>query len=196
LNGAARVGSAGPLVGCSGIRVGLPSQSTVLVGLGCGLWLANSNVESKGSLGAESRLRENRDHQPLKLRNFQVSTAQKSREGLRIRATRLRQRQVRGGRRGEERGRTGSTVYFLYFESFVRRQQAQVPSFLLRSRREESPEVIEGGASRRGSEHAARDQARDRGRIRPSREPVRPRAQVPRGALATCWLGGRDSNPD
>jgi hypothetical protein len=44
-----------------------------------------------------------------------------------------------------------------------------------RSRREESPEVIEGGASRRGSERAARGQARGRGRIRPSREPVRRR---------------------
>ncbi len=40
------------------------------------------------------------------------------------------------------------------------------------SRREESPEVIEGGASRRGSECAAQDRARGRGRIRPSREPV------------------------
>jgi hypothetical protein len=63
--------------------------------------------------------------------------------------------------------------------SFPRR-----PNF--RSRREESPEVTEGGASRRGSEREARDQARGRGRIRPSREPVRQQAQVPRGALATA----------
>jgi len=73
-------------------------------------------------------------------------------------------------------------------------QGQRVPS--PRSRREESPEGTEGGASRRGSERGARDQASDRGRIRPSRSPVRRQAQVPGGALATFWLGGRDLNPD
>jgi hypothetical protein len=47
------------------------------------------------------------------------------------------------------------------------------------SRREESPEVIEGGASRRGSERAARDQARDRG---PPPHPGESRAGAPAGA--------------
>jgi len=56
----------------------------------------------------------------------------------------------------------------------------------IRTRREESPEVIEGGASRRGSERAARDQASDRGRIRPSRSPVR-EAQIPRKRERRAW---------
>ena len=45
----------------------------------------------------------------------------------------------------------------------------------IRTRREESPEVIEGGASRRGSERAARDQARGRGPL------AEPRAGAPAG---------------
>src|ERR1700693_2854077 len=51
--------------------------------------------------------------------------------------------------------------------SFPRRQD-------LRSRRAKSPEVIEGGGARRGSEAIARDQANGRGRLRPSRSPVGP----------------------
>jgi deoxyguanosine kinase len=44
----------------------------------------------------------------------------------------------------------------------------------LRSRRAKSPEVTEGRGARRGSEAIARNQASGRGRIRPSRSPVRP----------------------
>ena len=39
---------------------------------------------------------------------------------------------------------------------------------------------LRGGASRRGSKSTAQDQASDRGRIRPSRSPVRRQAQIPR----------------
>src|SRR6202162_1774343 len=49
-----------------------------------------------------------------------------------------------------------------------------------RSRRAKSPEVTEGGGARRGSEASARDQASGRGRIRPSRSPLRPKAQIAR----------------
>ena len=44
-----------------------------------------------------------------------------------------------------------------------------------RSRREESPEEPQGGASRRGSAALAREKASGRGRTRPSRSPVRRR---------------------
>src|SRR5450759_5324372 len=47
-----------------------------------------------------------------------------------------------------------------------------------------------GGASRRGSEALARDQASDRGRVRPSRSPVRPQAQIPRKRGATVTRRG------
>jgi len=53
--------------------------------------------------------------------------------------------------------------------------EAHVPS-----QREESPEVMEGGASRRGSEHAAMDQARCRGRF------AEPRAGGAAGSRASA----------
>ena len=60
------------------------------------------------------------------------------------------------------------------------------------SRRAKSPERSEGGGARRGSEARARDQASGRGRIRPSRSPVRPPGAGPshtRGATVVAPSG-------
>jgi hypothetical protein len=63
-----------------------------------------------------------------------------------------------------------------------------------RSRREESPEVTEGGASRRGSESAGRDQGRGRARDRASRDPVRRRRRS-RPKLSRRLVGAAGIEP-